>query len=206
MNNLTEKRFLDCVKNHKLTILKDEGVYRHIRMKDPKDYNQYYEIITYSGGLLYRGDMGDYVFERIEDMFNFFADGINDDGSIKINEGYWAEKCVAHGSGIEEFNYDLFQKAVKDRFEDYYENSEDDVDDIDEKQCVWEEIENQLFTEDNCGSETLCLNSVWNFDSDYNVERLFEDFFEHNLSEYTYHFQWCLYAIVYAIKEYRKEI
>ena len=39
------------------------------------------------------GDIGDFVFRRLNDMFEFFRD--DDAGKLRINPGYWAEKCTA---------------------------------------------------------------------------------------------------------------
>jgi len=42
----TLERFLDDVKNHQLTIVQNDGVYRHLTFKNPNDCNQYFNITT----------------------------------------------------------------------------------------------------------------------------------------------------------------
>ena len=79
----------------------DNGVHRHIRFKKPGTMCMYFDLITYPGGLLYTGDMGTYVFVRLQDMFEFFRTS-NQDGWVKemgltlyTNHSYWSEKLVA---------------------------------------------------------------------------------------------------------------
>ena len=87
MNTLTREQFLDKVKNHKLTIHKDDGVYRHITIHE-NDSNDYrFDIVTFPGYLVVTGYMGTLTFSRIKDVFNFFR---NDD--LNIDPGCWSEK------------------------------------------------------------------------------------------------------------------
>lgn len=96
-----DSRFLNYVKNHKLTIVHDFGVNRNIHVANPDNKNMWFRIITYNGGLLFTGDMQTFVFERLGDMFEFF-----DESTIR-SVSYCAEKCVA---GVkEEFDNDLAQ-------------------------------------------------------------------------------------------------
>jgi hypothetical protein len=196
----TIETFLKDVKNHKLTIKNDNGLYRHLHISSGS-FNQYYEIITYPGGLLYRGDMGEYVFERIDDMFRFFRVGTNEeDGDISINDGYWAEKCIAEGinSKIEEFSREEFKECVWERFKVYFEETPDDDK---EKAEVKEDIEYLLSYTDDYGEEMLS-HKIYDYSSPEGSRFNFDDFFEYRTTEYTYRFIWCLYAIVYAIKMY----
>lgn len=45
------ERFKKQVANHQLTVLKDEGTYRHLRFKNPDTANQYFDILTWPGTL-----------------------------------------------------------------------------------------------------------------------------------------------------------
>ena len=46
IKDLTTKMLLETVADHKLTILKDDELYRHLRIKKDGSRNRYYEIIT----------------------------------------------------------------------------------------------------------------------------------------------------------------
>ena len=89
----TSTRFLLDTAFHRLEIIRDDGLYRHLRMKQPGTSCYYFDIITWPGYLTVTGDMGTWTFSRIADMFDFF--GPWQDG---INTGYWSEKLEA-GAG-----------------------------------------------------------------------------------------------------------
>lgn len=86
----TLQDFLNDVKNHELIIHKDDGIYRHITLRDPKTINLLFNITTFPDYLVITGDMGTITFSRVDDMFKFFR---NDE--LNINPNYWAEKIQA---------------------------------------------------------------------------------------------------------------
>jgi len=86
-------RFARDVANHKLTVLRDEGLYRHLRFKAPDGSTYWFDLITWPGYLTITGDMGTYVFARTQDMFEFFRS--HRSTGFPINPGYWAEKIRA---------------------------------------------------------------------------------------------------------------
>lgn len=86
---LTREQFLEDVKDHRLTIIKDDGLYRHLRFKQPGTSNMFFDIVTWPGYLAYTGDMGSFVFTRIEDMLGFFR---SKRGELGINTGYWGRR------------------------------------------------------------------------------------------------------------------
>lgn len=88
----TREEFEQNIAEHELTILHDDDIYRHIRMRRPDHNHQWYELISSPNLLTYNGDMGTFVFAREEDMFRFF----NADEGREINPQYWREKLVAH--------------------------------------------------------------------------------------------------------------
>lgn len=214
--------FLKDVKDHQIEILKDDDVYRHIRLRNPKDICYYYDIITFPSGLLFTGDMQTYEFERTIDMFAFFRSGIDKDGDININIDYWAEKCQAMSiyCKIKNFFETEFFKNIDSYFACYYEienmllyklyhkmeyedkgsiwfNSEGII----PHDIVWHEIQEHFEYIDH--HEYSLYSAVNTFKSDTsNFD--FQDFFEYDCSEYDYNFIWCLFAIVYAIREYDK--
>lgn len=80
-DNNEEQRFLNDVANHEMIIIRDDGVNRHVRFKRPNSSCMYFDLITWPGHLCYTGDMGSYVFRRLEDMFEFFRTDRNDTAS-----------------------------------------------------------------------------------------------------------------------------
>ena len=183
----TVERFLKDTQQHKIAIIKDESVYRHIRLSKGS-FDGCYDVLTWPGHLCITGDYGSYLFARIEDMFEFFR---SKSGELKINPGYWDEKVLSEsrfGGGVQEFSVEEFTKYVSEVVTDGIENEE-------EKAAMMEEIDDLL----HCGDEYECNEAIANFDSD-KID--FTDFWEHDCKVYTFHFIWCLYAIVFAIQKY----
>lgn len=88
MKQLTSEEFKLDVKNHVLTVNLDSGVYRDISIGKPCSSDMHYNITTRPGYLIFTGDMGCYVFNRLPDMFDFFR-------CERINPRYWSEKVQA---------------------------------------------------------------------------------------------------------------
>lgn len=137
MAPLTEKRFLEIVKNHKLTIIREDGLYRHLRVGIPGQEMESWNIHTWPGYLAMVGDMGDWVFSRLDDMLCFFR---SDPGTLQINPGYWAEKLQAQErEGWSQFSIEAFHERVKewaigacnvDSFEEIPEDRREDLESL----------------------------------------------------------------------------
>lgn len=123
----TQEQFLKDVATHEMHILHEDGVYRHIRFKRPGTGCMHFDLITYPGYLVYSGDIGCYVFSRLDDMFEFFRSErkYKTGDGLKINLGYWSEKLQATdsngsspGDGAIEYSECLFRQRVKEAFDD----------------------------------------------------------------------------------------
>lgn len=186
------ERFQKDVEKHVLTVLLDKGVYRHLRISAPGTSHMHYDITTWPGHLAYTGDMGTYVFARLDDMFNFFWNE-----SKKINCSYWHEKCIAEGrSPAKEFSLQLFREELTRWMEERLA----DVQDWEEKQLIRTEVQEQLLGRD-FQFEIDARDAVSSFDF---KDFTFNDFWEVNLKEFSYRFIWCLYAIVHGIDLYQQ--
>jgi len=184
----TEEQFLKDVKDHVLHIAHDDGSYRHLRFRKPGTMHYSFDIIAWPGWLCYSGDMGCFVFERNPDMLSFFRD--SGSGMIYINPEYWAEKLEAVDivGGHKEFSKPRFEETLRDIVDD-------DGGDNDE---LSDEVE-QLIAD--CGEdERECRQAVEDFE--YNGKPYFHDFWEHDLTEFTYRYIWCCYALVWGIRKY----
>ncbi len=193
-NHNIREQFLRNVENHQMQSLKEDGVFRYIVMGDGS-FNMKYNITTWPDYLCISGDMGCFVFSRIDDMFRFFR--VTDD-ELNINKGYWHEKLqsVDRVDGSMEWSADLFTEEIKNHFDMYLESESDD----ELKSKIWEDVKSEVLY--YADSEYEAVGAVNRFES--NGFR-FEDFWECTVKEYTYRFVWCLYAIVYAIQQYDKQ-
>jgi hypothetical protein len=205
MKQPTQALFLKDVAAHEMTVLLDQGVYRHLLFRSPLTGNQWFEIITWPGNLAYAGDMGCYVFSRLRDMFEFFRtrpDG--DKAELHINTSYWAEKlqavdCDGRESSALQFSPELFRSKVEEHFKEWVAENDITADQAAE-------------FEESLESEVLCLSDDGEYEArkalnDLNLEidgtRLqFSDTWEWKFSEYTFRFIWCCYALAWAIQKY----
>jgi len=64
-----QDRFLNDIANHSMSIVRDDGVYRHLVFSNNGSSVFRFELITWPGYLAYTGDMGAFVFSRLNDMF-----------------------------------------------------------------------------------------------------------------------------------------
>ncbi len=182
------------VAGHELTILKDDGIYRHLHLGRAGSSTFAYDIVTYPGYLVISGDMGANVFSRVKDMFKFFREDIID-GKIRINEGYWREKVQNGKDGIYEFTDESFERRVRSHLEDIKDDVEERSGDFD---VLMEEVESELF---NTGNSELELRTALE-EFEWHDEKLFNDTWEWDFNEFTFHFTWQCYAIVWAIAQY----
>ena len=178
--------FLKDVEKHEMTILHDNGVYRHLRFAQPETSHYSFEIVTYPGTLVVTGDMGAYTFQRLHDMFNFFRGDY-------INPQYWGEKLVAHSR-------DDYRKYAPSDLEayvkDHFENRKDEYS-PEEQVRLWEELEGILGAE----NEYEAHEALRNFEDEETGYR-FEDSWEANLWHYALRYLWILHAIRYSVDVY----
>ena len=176
------------IAQHKMEVIRDDGVSRHLRFRQPRSCCMYFDLITWRGHLCYTGDMGTYVFSRLSDMFKFFRGN-------SINPGYWAEKVLASdkSDGIEKFSAEIFRATIK---KDFDERTEDW--DPAPKDKLWEEIEDQIFGELENG-EPFARAALDSFD--FNGFR-FYDSWEWSFSEWSFHYVWCCQALIWGIALY----
>ncbi len=101
---LTEEQFLKDVANHRMAICQDDGLCRRVKFRREGTSDMAFELVTWPWRLAITGDMGDFTFSRLEDMFAFFR--VKPEGELKsrIDTGYWGSKCIAQdraGGGVE---------------------------------------------------------------------------------------------------------
>ncbi|MYX67318.1 hypothetical protein K388_05052 [Streptomyces sp. KhCrAH-43] len=108
-------RFKRDTANHAMTVLHEDGLYRHLRFSsNSRGYGEYwFDLVTWPGRLAMCGDMGDdYVFSRLPDMFEFFRA----DRQWGINPDYWAEKLGGGRSSVQEYSEGAFRQIVRELF------------------------------------------------------------------------------------------
>lgn len=202
MKRLSEAEFLSDVAAHTMSVVRDDGVYRHLKFQQPKQtWLHRFEIVTWPGTLCFRGDVGTFVFSRLADMFQFFRHA-TPDGKLYINEDYWAEKLIAsdcngrRGEGVMRYDPDAFLAEVKRRYVDHARDRMRGM--PDERRDLRRALEDEVLSYSEDG-ETEARRAA---DAFARHGFRLSDFWETNLSEYTVQFVWCLYAISWSIRQY----
>ena len=98
--------FARDVADHQMTVLHEDGTYRHLRFKRPDTGTYWFDLITWPGCLAINGDMQSFLFARLTDMFEFFR-------ADSINPTYWSEKLRA-SSGVRRYSEDVFRDRVNE--------------------------------------------------------------------------------------------
>ncbi|PAM73187.1 hypothetical protein CEK00_04890 [Stenotrophomonas maltophilia] len=210
-------RFLADTATHALRILVDDGVHRHLQFRRPGTYSYGFDIVTWPGHLAISGDMGTAVFNRLHDMFEFFRAKPAEHekaGGLFVNDGYWAEKCVANDGEKKEFSADLFRALVTRLFKEYVEERADPEDPADPDDStpewvarLWQELEREVLSDsEDHDALSNAINAMSDFepdDPDYSDFRITDAWeYASSLQQYTFHFLWRLYAIARAVRAY----
>lgn len=200
-----QKRFERDVAEHTMTVIRDNGADRHIKFRRPDCSSYWFEILTWPGTLCIKGDMGTYVFSRLTDMFEFFrTDDRGDPAKLYINSCYWCEKLQAvdsNGCGkgeAKKFSPTIFKGRVIERFRSYCQDREVEPE---KRRELWEALREDVLDPAEDSNATRAWDSLNEF-HDREHPRIFEDCWEWNCEEYTFHFIWNLYAIAWAIRQY----
>jgi len=200
----TQERFLNDVKDHQISIEKDDGVHRFVRFRRANGSSYWFDLITWPGNLCISGDCGTYVFSREQDMFGFFKMNDGDFNKKKgvllnINPHYWGEKLQSIGTnaGYLEFDADQFSAEIKKYFDEYMSP---EIEDEEIKDELWSAIDDEVLSAATDG-QYQAYDAVYRF-KHKGFE--FADFFSCGVDtdKYTFRYIWNLYAIVWGIMKY----
>lgn len=200
------ERFKRETAGHEMTVLHDDGLYRHLafRHKGP-NYSGYYwfDLITVPGTLILQGDGDSFVFSRTRDMFEFFRGPVG-----HINPHYWAEKLTSSRGGrggVMKYDHELLAACVQEDIAEYYKGKTIPDGLMDE---IRREILDELI-----GDESLDRTRVDEFtfyenpDDRWKVPRKVPDFrfaytYEWKCQDYDWWYLWACHAIVWGISKY----
>ncbi|MDV6267045.1 hypothetical protein [Rhodococcus globerulus] len=194
---------------HELTILHDDGLYRHVKCAAPGTNIWRFDLVTWPGHLAVSGDLGSYTFSRLPDMFEFF------EGDRGINPSYWAQKVVAGKERTTEYSPDLARQHVIERFwEDRLQRDEPNA-------PLWRAIRQEVISRLG-DDEREAHDAICNFEYraprpsvgkslDFRPERIsrrhadyrFTDAWEWDLRDHDSQFILICHAIVWGIAKYR---
>ncbi|NEA15416.1 hypothetical protein [Streptomyces halstedii] len=204
-------RFARDTASHRMTILHEDCLYRHLRFRNPRSSNYWFELITTPGQLVFSGDGESYVFRRCTDMFEFFRSGIWRDGSVHINPGYWSEKLASNRTSVKEYQDDLFVQLVWEQAEYLIEGERVKPDQVDRfRQAIRDDIvEGGAYATTSEGFRTVEKFEFYNdhsreFDYRHEADVRFEDPSEwfSATKDFDWWFLWACHGIVSGIARY----
>lgn len=185
------ERFARETAEHKMTVLHDDGLYRHVAFRHTgRNYSGYYwfDLITVPGTLVFRGDGESFVFSRSEDMFEFFRGSAHAGGP---NLGYWAEKVTSDRDSLKTFSHELFVQTMREHYIELIR--ERDVPPGTSK----------AFLEHAEGYDwTYEVNARQMLDHFVHKGFRFHDTWEWDFRDYDWWFAWACHAIVWGICQY----
>lgn len=183
------KRFEHDIREHELEVVREDGLYRHLRCRRPGTFAYGFDILTWPGWLAVTGDMGAVMFTRLPDMFEFFR------GSGRPDFSYWAEKMPAESrDSARRYEPELFEQIVRERAAEYAAERVPE-----ERRGEFHgEVEEVVRAAHDGEHEAVRAAMDFRFDG----REVFCDVWEHNLREYTFHFLWLCYAIRWAIARF----
>jgi hypothetical protein len=206
MSDKDQQAFLANVQHHQMTVLRDDGLYRHLRFGRPGSLAMHFDLMTYPGGMLYRGDMGAFVFERLDDMFEFFRT----DGG-RINPGYWSSKLAAvDQDGVTQFDGEQFDREIKREVLTWCRDNAHRTT-KDERRDLWDAVLDDVIGVSPSGDEGAKKNAAGEFSHyirSHNIRRSipihfsFDSPWEMGSDSYTPRFLWCCHALVWGIAKY----
>ncbi len=210
----SEEIFLKDVAGHRMNVIREDGLYRHVRFQTPGSWNMGFDLITWPGYLCYCGDMGTYVFRRLDDMFEFFRTDREHKKGLGINLSYWSEKLVAVDGGrfkgcAKEFSKARFERVICEYRLEWIRENRERLSKA-QRRDLWEAVRDDVLYRLDDG-EYEVQQAAHDFSHTVDcagrsvkptIRFEFNDLWECDFTDYTYHFVWCCYALAWGIKQY----
>lgn len=215
------ERFAKDVAGHAMTVLHDDGLYRHLRFAEPNHSFYWFDLVTWPGSLAIRGDCGGHMFTRTRDMFEFFRRNGNDHG---INPGYWAEKLPDGARSVRKFSEDELRARVEESVTEYGARLPDLVHRYDHAKIAYDQSTHSErwplgSTREPVKPKTLdeVRELIQDYDDDGRLSHeegarellgelqragVASDSWEWDLSDWDWQFLWCCHAIAWGVRQY----
>lgn len=187
------ENFKRDVADHQLTVLRNDGLYRHLRFRRPDRGEYWFDLVTWPGVLVINGDMGGHGFSRREDMFEFFR------SKHGINPSYWAEKVVTGREGLKVYDEELFKEQVAEDLKEAEQDYPGVTDAWGAKvDGVWPDY--YIGTEEDARAALEDFRYLPEFSK--GEPFYFSDTGDWDLREYDYQYLWCCHAVQWGIRQY----
>lgn len=190
------ERFTRDTKDHQLTILHDNGLYRHLMFRQPDTGCYWFELITTPNSLTFQGDGTAFTFRRLHDMFQFFRSSAVWDAPRRVNAHYWAEKVVSQHAPVygclQEFSEESFNEQVAEELKEAEQEHPGVT-------AAWKKETEGSWPD----WDTHCEDGAREALRDFRFDKFrFEDTYEWNLRDWDWWYLWACHAIVWGIGRY----
>lgn len=212
------ERFLRETRGHEMTIAldlsqdeKNPQLYRHLRFHNKTHGGYWFDIITWPGGLTFRGDGESYSFSVYEpDTLKLFR---NRDWRGKyMDVRYCAEKLTSNRDCVRDFQEELFLAAVKEQAEHAIEQEQIRPDQVER---FWQELKNEILESGMTSDSNEAVKLLEDFEfyndesnefkrgykADFDFEEWWE-WFDSSTKGYDWWFMWALCALCWGVEQY----
>lgn len=181
-------RFARDTARHQMTVLHDDGLYRHLRFSNPAPHGHTpFDLVTWPFNLVVKaGWVFHFDIDATEDMFALFRRTAL---AGEINPGYWSEKVRAGRDDVEDFSPELFEQQVKQHVVEAIRNG-------DAPRGIGAEVTRDIFEWGDISHEAGARQAL----EDFRYEGWsFGETWEWNFRGFTPGFLHCCYAIRHGI-------
>jgi hypothetical protein len=181
-------RFGRDTASHKMTVLHEEGLYRHLKFMNPEHGSiGAFQLITWPYNLVVKtGWTFHFDINATPDMFDLFR---NTALTGEINPSYWQEKVRAGRDEVEGFDENLFEQQVKAHVVAAIRNG-------DAPRGIGAEVARDIFEWGDISHEAGARRALEDFRY---KEWTFGETWEWNFRDYTLGFLHSCYAIRFGI-------
>lgn len=185
---------------HRMTVLHDDGVYRHLRFAKPSTGMWSWSIVTWPGHLAIAGDIGDgWSFSREHDMVNFFARGLGHG----IDFRYWWEKMPGQlRDAGRKFSPNVLKQSALDTIREWELGTEHEARAIAQFEDEWSGVLYESYEQFHGVLDSF----------EYVVDKgaretdryEFYDTWEWDSTDFDHHFLLACHAIAFSVRKYRE--
>lgn len=190
--------FYEIAQHLRMQIIEDKelpdggGRLRLLRFRrEDKQFQGWFDIVSYPGTLIINGDYGCYAFARTPDMFDFFRTSRKEP-----NVDYWASKCLQPRKTFTAYSPELFVHQVVDWIVERVKGGDRFGPELRQR------IRDEVIGEAENG-QIAAISAALNFEDEAG-HSVFQDFYEVTTEAYDFGFLWCLYAVMWAVQQYDK--
>ncbi|NUP35951.1 MAG: hypothetical protein HOY76_02745 [Streptomyces sp.] len=181
-------RFARDTAGHQMTVLHEDGLYRHLRFENPAPGGHTpFELITWPFNLVAKaGWVFHFDIDATPDMLDLFRKTAFPG---EINPGYWSEKARAGRDEIDGFSDELFEQQVKQHVVDAIREG-------DAPRGIGAAVTGEIFSWGDISHETGARQALEDFRFQ---DWTFGETWEWNFRDYTPGFLHCCRAVRRAV-------